>query len=175
MQTFTFRAARALSSIRTVEAPPPAQGRPAGLGRLARRPDRPRIGRPGAVRPPEDGRTRTRGAPAVHQAGRSDAQRPGNAFPCGKARRHRSAGGPGRLPWAWLSMCSLICASAPLASQGRRRPGCNKRMAVQGRAGTFMAGLEAVLDRGGTAGKTAAPPRCGRLDIQHVPRPAQRA
>ena len=37
-----------------------------------------------------------------------------------------------------------------------------------------MAGLVAVLDRGGTAGKTAAPPRCGRLDIQHVPRPAQR-
>ena len=47
-------------------------------------------------------------------------------------------------------------------------------MAVQGGADTCMAGLVAVLDREDTAGTTAAPPRCGRLDIQHVPRPAQR-
>ena len=64
----------------TSPAPGPAADRPSWGGAAAgRRPDR------------------ARGAPAVHQAGRSDAQRPGNAFPCGKARRHRSAGGPGRL------------------------------------------------------------------------------
>ena len=62
MQTFTFRADRALSSIRTVEAPPWAQGRPAGLGRLARCPDWPRGGRPGAAQGPEHGRT----APVAH-------------------------------------------------------------------------------------------------------------
>ena len=62
METFTFRAGRALSSICTVEAPPPAQGRPAGLGRLARRPDPPRVGRPRAAQGPEHGRT----APMAH-------------------------------------------------------------------------------------------------------------
>ena len=72
-------------------------------------------------------------------------------------------------------MCSLLCTCAPLASQGRRRPGCNIRMAVRGRADTCMAGLVAVLDREDTAGTTAAPPRCGRTKIQHEPRPAQRA
>ena len=46
---------------------------------------------------------------------------------------------------------------------------------VRGGAHTCMAGLVAVLDREDTAGTTAAPPRCGRSDIQHVPRPAQRA
>ena len=63
MQTFTFRAARALSSIRTVEAPPWAQGRPAGLGRLAWRPDWPWGGRPGAAQGPEHGRTAPMAAP----------------------------------------------------------------------------------------------------------------
>ena len=60
---FTFRAGRALSSIRTVEAPPWAQGRPAGLGRLARCPDWPRGGRPGAAQGPEHGRTAPMAAP----------------------------------------------------------------------------------------------------------------
>ena len=59
---FTFRASALLSSERTVEAPPPAQGRPAGLGRLARRPDWPWVGRCGSARPPEDGQT----APVAH-------------------------------------------------------------------------------------------------------------
>ena len=39
---------------------------------------------------------------------------------------------------------------------------------MQGRADTCMAGLVAVLDRGGTAGTTAAPPWCGRLDISWI-------
>ena len=60
---FTFRAGRALSSIRTVEVPPLAQGRPAGLDQLARCPDRRRGGRPGAVQGPEHGRTAPMAAP----------------------------------------------------------------------------------------------------------------
>ena len=63
MQTFTFRAARALSSVRTVEAPPLAQGRPAGLGQLARCPDWLLGGRPGAAQGPEHGRTAPMAAP----------------------------------------------------------------------------------------------------------------
>ena len=59
---FTFRASALLSSERTVEAPPPAQGRPAGLGRLARRPDRPLGGRTGSPAAPEQAQT----APVAH-------------------------------------------------------------------------------------------------------------
>ena len=40
---------------------------------------------------------RAHGRTAVHHAGRSDAERPGHAFPCGKARRFRSVGGLSRL------------------------------------------------------------------------------
>ena len=40
---------------------------------------------------------RAHGRTAVDHAGRSDAPRPGDAFPCGKAQRFRSVGGTGRL------------------------------------------------------------------------------
>ena len=62
----------------------------------------------------------------------------------------------------------------PLASQGRRRPGCNMMIVVRGGADTCMAGLVAVLDREDTAGTTAAPPRCGRSKI-HSMYPVQRS
>ena len=63
IETFTFRAHRTLSHICTVEAPPPAQGRPGGLGRLAQRPDWRRGGRSGSVQRPEQAGSRPVGHP----------------------------------------------------------------------------------------------------------------
>ena len=174
MQTFTFRADRALSSVRTVEAPPWAQGRPAGLGRLARCPDWPRGGRPGAAQGPEHGRTAPMAAPRctmlaevmLHDRDTLSHAEKRDGSDHWVVRAGSSKLGEGR------SACSSHVH--PLASQGRRRPGCNMRMAVRGRAHTCMAGLVAVLDREDTAGTMAAPPRCGRSKTQHVPRPAQR-
>ena len=46
------------------------------------------------------------GRTAVRRGGGNDVARPVHAFPCGKARRSRSARGTGRLWRAWFGRCS---------------------------------------------------------------------
>ena len=75
---------------------------------------------------------------------------------------------------SWRQCDSFIFHMCTARYSQASTTGSMMMIAVRGRADTCMTGLVAVLDRDGTAGTAAAPPRCGRLDIQHVPRPAQR-
>ena len=162
-ERFTFRASRALSSVRTVEPPPSAQGRPGRSGGAARRPGLRWGSPPGSAAASEQRRIASMAAPrctTVAEVMLNERE----TLSCAEKRdgsgQYVIRAGSGELGEACAARFAVVHQHA---SGGRRRPACNMLPVMRGRADTCTARLAAVLDQASISGSSAEPGRRGRL------------